>query len=396
VPAHLAILTQALDNKKVPAMLHPNHPQAAAALSDAMRARLPCFWATNCGRGCAIKANYQSTTVHLPPALASGNLDIVTDAMVREVTLGKDGKATGVQYTDKKSGKEMQAKGRVVVLAASGCESARILLNSKSALFPNGLANYSGKVGHYLMDTVGSALSGQIPALENCPPHNEDGASEMHLYMPWWLYREQLAHKHDFPRGYHIEIGGGRRMPEMGEFDGLEYFTGGSFGRKFKEDARRYYGSFVYFAGRGEMIPNEDSFCEIDPHKKDAWGIPVLRFHFKWSAHEEKQAAHMQKTFAEIIEAMGGKVLGAPQLDGKKAIAPGGAIIHEVGTTCIGSDARKSVLNPYCQAWDVKNLFVTDGGPFVSNADKNPTLTIMANAWRACDYLVDEMKKGNI
>jgi len=144
------------------------------------------------------------------------------------------------------------------------------------------------------------------------------------------------------------------------------------------------------------MIPNEESYCEIHPDKKDAWGIPVLRFHFKWSEHEIKQAAHMQKTFAEIIDAMGGKPTKEPQLDGAKAIAPGGAIIHEVGTTCIGADAKNSVLNQFCQAWDVKNLFVTDGGPFVSNADKNPTLTIMANAWRACDYLRDEMKKGNI
>jgi choline dehydrogenase-like flavoprotein len=269
-------------------------------------------------------------------------------------------------------------------------------LNSKSAQFPNGLSNHSGKVGRYLMDTVGATLAGQIPMLENCPPHNEDGASVMHMYMPWWLYQEQHAGKLNFPRGYHIEFGGGRRMPEMGSFDGLENFTGGSYGRKFKEDVRRYYGSFMGFSGRGEMVPNEDSYCEIDPDQKDAWGIPVLRFHFKWSEHEIKQAAHMQKTFAQIIEAMGGKVLSPPQSDGRKAIAPGGSIIHEVGTTCMGDDPGTSVLNQYCQSWDVRNLFVTDGGPFVSNADKNPTLTIMANAWRACDYLADEMKKGNL
>ena len=396
IPAHLAILTQRQDEQKVPALLHPDNPKAARLLANSMQARLPCFWATPCGRGCAIKANYQSTTVHLPPALASGNLDILTDAMVREVTLDSQGKATGVSYIDKKTGQDMHASARVIVLAASGCESARILLNSKSALFPNGLANSSGKVGRYLMDTVGSDLVGQIPALENCPPHNQDGASELHLYMPWWLYQEQLAHKLDFPRGYHIEIGGGREMPRCGVFDGLEAFTGGSYGKKFKADARRYYGSFVGFAGRGEMIPNEESFCEIDPHKKDAWGIPVLRFHFKWSEHEERQAAHMQKTFAGMIAAMGGKVVGTPQLDGRKAIAPGGSIIHEVGTTCMGASPKNSVLNQYCQAWEVKNLFVTDGGPFVSNADKNPTLTIMANAWRACDYLLDQMKKGNL
>ena len=396
IPSHLAILTQALDAGKVSSFLHPNDSRAAATSAEAMRNRLPCIWATSCGRGCAVRANYQSTTVHLPPALASGNLDIVTDAMVREVSVGSDGKATGVYYIDKKTRKENHVKGRVVVLAASGCESARILLNSKSALFPNGVANSSGKVGRYLMDTVGSDLTGQIPALENCPAYNEDGASGMHMYTPWWLYQQQLSGKIDFPRGYHIEIGGGREMPGMETFTDLSEFTGGSYGKKLKEDARRYYGSFVGFAGRGEMIPNEDSYCEIDPEKKDAWGIPVLRFHFKWSTHEEKQAAHMQKTFAEIIEAMGGKVLGKPQLDGKKATAPGGSIIHEVGTTCMGSDSKQTVLNQYCQAWDVKNLFVTDGGPFVSNADKNPTLTIMANAWRACDYLLGAMKKGEI
>src|SRR6185369_6503799 len=179
IPAHLAILTQKQDADKIPKSLHPNNPQAAQWLADSMQARLACLWATSCGRGCAVKANYQSTTVHLPPALASGNLDIVTDAMVREVELGKDGKATGVIYIDKKTREEKRARARVVVLAASGCESARILLNSKSAQHPEGMANSSGKVGRYLMDTVGSDLSGQIPALENCPPHNEDGASEL-------------------------------------------------------------------------------------------------------------------------------------------------------------------------------------------------------------------------
>lgn len=396
IPAHRAILTRRLDDQRIAAGLHPNNSISASLVADSMRARLPCFYATPCGRGCSIKANYQSTTVHLPPALASGNLDILTDAMVREVTISREGLANGVTYIDKRTGKDIRARAAVVVLAASGCESARILLNSKSAQFPNGLANSSGKVGRYLMDTVGSDLLGQIPALEGCPAYNEDGASGMHVYMPWWLYQEQKSRKLDFPRGYHIELGGGREMPTAGIFDGLENFTGGAYGKKLKQEARRYYGSFVGFAGRGEMIPNDNSYCELDPDKKDAWGIPVLRFHFKWSVHEEKQAAHMQRTFAEIISAMGGKVVGQPQLDGKKAIDPGGSIIHEVGTTCMGSDRKTSVLNQYSQAWDVKNLFVTDGGPFVSNADKNPTLTIMANAWRACDYLLEQKRKGEL
>jgi choline dehydrogenase-like flavoprotein len=361
-----------------------------------MQARAACFWATDCGRGCSIRANYQSTTVHLPPALATGNLDIVTDAMVSEVVLGREGLATGVKYIDRISGTERQASARVIVLAASACETVRILLNSKSARFPDGLANSSGKVGKCLMDAVGSSVRGQVPLLEALPPQNEDGASGHAFYAPWWGYQDQQKGKLGFARGYHIEFGGGRRMPDSGTLRGLENFTGGSYGRKLKEDARRYYGSFVGFAGRGEMIPNENSYCEIDPVVRDKWGIPVLRFHWKWSDHETRQAAHMQKTFADIIEAMGGRVTGKVKTDGAEAISPGGFIIHEVGGAMMGANRQTSVTNEWCQTWDVKNLFLTDGAVFVSNADKNPTLTIMALAWRASDHIADMMRRKEL
>ncbi len=396
VPIHRAVLSVKQDADRLPAKLHPNNPKAQRVLAEAMRARQACFWATPCGRGCSIKANYQSTTVHLPPALATGNLDIVPNAMAREITTDVSGKATGVIYIDKTTGREATVKGRVVVLAASSGESVRILLNSKSARFPNGLANSSGKVGKYIMDTVGASLSGQIPAFENLPLHNEDGAGGGHTYVPWWLYQEQRAGKLGFARGYHIEFESGRRMPGVGTAAGMEWLTNGSYGRQFKEDARRYFGSFIGFAGRGEMIPNDDSYCEIDPKLKDKWGIPVLRFHWKWSDHETRQAKHMQDTFAALIEAMGGKVRVKPAADGADAIEPGGKIIHEVGGTIMGAEPKSSVCNQWGQTWDVKNLFITDGGPFCSNADKNPTLTIMALAWRASDYLLGEMKKGNL
>jgi choline dehydrogenase-like flavoprotein len=394
IAGHRAVLTQPLDWKSLPARLHPGNPTAQQLVGEAMRRRGACLWATPCGRGCSVGANYQSVTVHLPPALASGKLDILTDAMAREITLDQQGRATGVSFVDKKSGNERHASARVVVLAASACESVRILLNSKSSTFPNGLANSSGNVGKYLMDTVGSAVNGQVPLLEDLPPHNEDGADGLHLYTPWWLYKD--AGKLGFARGYHIEFGGGRGMPDSGTGAGLEWLTGGSYGKKFKEEVRRYYGSFVYFSGRGEMIPNERSYCEIDPTVKDKWGIPVLRFHWDWSEHETRQAAHMQKTFGEIIEAMGGRVRGGVQADGVKAIHPGGSIIHEVGGAIMGYDAKQSVTNKWCQTWDVANLFITDGAPFPSNADKNPTLTIMANAWRVADHILDRMRRREI
>jgi choline dehydrogenase-like flavoprotein len=392
VPIHRAVLTQKLDHQRLPPRLHPGNPTAQRILAEDMLARHACFWATPCGRGCSIRATYQSPAVHLPPALATGNLDILTNAMAHEVTLGKDGKAAGVSYVDKTTGRQQHQAARVVVLAASACESVRILLNSKSARFPQGLANSSGKVGRYIMDTVGSDVSGQVPLLERMPPHNEDGAGGQHSYAPWWLYQQQARGGLDFARGYHIEMATGRRMPGPGTAAGLEWLTGGSYGRQFKEDARRYYGSFVYFAGRGEMIPNEHSFCEIDPVVKDKWGIPVLRFHWEWSDHETRQAAHMQRTFGEIIAGMGGRVEGQVQSDGRKAIAAGGEIIHEVGGAIMGRDPATSVTNQWCQSWDVKNLFITDGAPFCSNADKNPTLTIMALAWRAADYMLAGMR----
>ena len=396
VPIHRAVLTKALDHKTLPAKLHPGNARAQAILTTDMQRRAACFWATPCGRGCSIRATYQSPAVHLPPALDSGNLDIVCNAMAYEVVLGKDGKAKGVRFVDKATGKHEEAKGRVVVLAASAAESVRILLNSKSAAHPAGLANSSGLVGKYLMDTVGSDISGQIPMLEGLPPHNEDGAGGGHVYSPWWLYQQQLKGELGFARGYHIEISSGKRMPSLGTGSGLQWLNGGNYGKAFKKDVRRYYGSHVYLSGRGEMIPNEKSFAEIDPAVKDRYGIPVLRFHWQWSEHETRQAAHMQKTFAQIVEAMGGKVQGGPQLDGVKAIASGGSIIHEVGGTIMGANARTSVTNRWCQTWDVSNLFVTDGGPFASNADKNPTLTIMALAWRAADHIVDRLRRKEI
>ena len=396
IPGHRAVLTQPLDFRGSPARLHPGNATAQRILAEDMRNRSACLWATPCGRGCAVRANYQSTTVHLPPALTTGNLDITTDAMVYEVTVGRDGRANGVSFVDRTSGKQRHAAARVVILAASALESVRILLNSKNARFPNGLANSSGKVGRYLMDTVGSALAGQIPLLESLPPLNEDAADGVQMYVPWWLYQDQHAGKLQFARGYHIEFGGGKRMPGFGTAAGMEWLTGGSYGAKFKQDARRYYGSFVDFAGRGEMIPNDGSFCEIDPRVKDKWGIPVLRIHWQWSEHELRQAVHMQKTFADIIGEMGGKLRDPPKTDGAKAIAHGGSIIHEVGGAIMGSDRAASVTNSWCQTWDVDNLFVTDGAVFASNADKNPTLTIMALAWRAADHILERMRRKEL
>jgi len=238
---------------------------------------------------------------------------------------------------------------------------------------------------------VGYGVSGYVPALAGLPRHNSDGIGGMHVYVPWWLHDDK---KKDFPRGYHIEIGGGFGIPLLGSFTG-QCARHEGYGKGLKDKLREEYGAFVSFAGRGEMLPNKDSFCDIDPQRVDAFGIPVLRFHFKWSDAELRQVRHMEETFAAIIETMGGQVMGRqPQPD--RAISTGGLIIHEAGTVKMGSDAKTSALNKYCQSHDVKNLFVCDAAPFVNQPDKNVTLSIVAFAWRASEYLAEEMRKGNV
>jgi choline dehydrogenase-like flavoprotein len=168
------------------------------------------------------------------------------------------------------------------------------------------------------------------------------------------------------------------------------------FGAKLKEEARRYYGCQLGFGAQGTMLPNDGSFCELDPELKDQWGIPVLRFHWKWTDFELNQVKHQQQRIRELLEAMGGKVSAKADSNPAKLIRRGGEVIHEVGGAIMGANRESSVTNQWSQTWDVKNLFLADGAPFASTADKNPTLTIMALAWRMADHLMDEMKKGNI
>ena len=380
------LIKEAADRLKITCI-----PSRMSIITQPLNGRPACHYCGQCGRGCATHSNFSSTSVLLPPALATGKLKIITGAMAREVTTGEDGLATGVSYIDTRDRREYQVRARIVVIAASACESARLLLNSKSARFPNGLANSSGTVGKYLTDTTGVSVGGFIPKLADSVPHNEDGIGGMHLYMPWWIDNKTL----DFPRGYHIEIGGGRHAPTYGVLGGIQRLNGaGGYGKKLKDDYRKYYASTVNFSGRGEMIPNDDSYCEIDPRVVDKYGIPVLRFHFKFSEHEIRQAKHMQETFREIIHEMGGaptsSMPGREQLYG---LANGGRIIHEVGCVRMGSDPKTSVVNGDCRAHDVKNLFVADGGPFVTNADKNVTWTILALSMRTSERIAEARKR---
>jgi choline dehydrogenase-like flavoprotein len=355
-----------------------------------------CFYCGQCGRSCMVYADFSSGSCLIFPAQkAGGQIDLFVNCMARSVETGPDGKAKAVSYVNKADRQEYQIKGRVIVLAASACSTARILLNSKEG----GLGNGSGLIGRYLHDSTGSSMYGFLPALMDRDRYNEDGVGGMHVYSPWWEDNKKL----DFPRGYHIEVWGGQSMPKYGHgFNQAEVqralgITPGGYGKKYKEELRRIYGAFVGMSGRGESVAQYDNYCEIDPSKVDEWGIPVLRFHYKWTDYERRQARHMQDTFEEILTNMGAKILS-----GKKTAANDyglnkpGQIIHEVGTARMGDDPKTSVTNGYGRLHEVPNLFITDAATFPSQADKNPTWTIMALAWRTSDHIISELKKMNL
>ncbi|MEO6287744.1 MAG: GMC family oxidoreductase [Dyadobacter sp.] len=365
-----------------------------------------CFYCSQCSRGCQAYADFSSSSVLCIPAIKTGNVTLINNAMAREVLTDQaTGLATGVSYVNRVTLTEHTIKAKVVVLAASAGESARLLLNSKSDRHPNGLANSSGVVGRYLHDSTGASRGAFLPHLMDRKRYNEDGVGGMHVYTPWWLDNKKL----DFPRGYHIEYGGGMGMPSYGFGSGIENLNGkyatkdgvmkpaGGYGSSLKEDYRRFYGANIGMAGRGEAVPDINNYCEIDPNVVDKYGIPVLRFHYKWSDYEIKQAKHMHDTFEEMIHALGGVATGVkPGADTNYGIAAPGRIIHEVGTVRMGDDPKTSALNKYSQAHDAKNVFVVDGGSFVSQADKNPTWTILALSMRASEYIVGQVKSKNI
>ena len=378
----------------------PVYPSRLSILTKRINSeRGICYYCAQCSRGCSIHADFSSSTTLIYPALRGGRVDLYTNSMVREVITNSEGKATGVSYINKEDRQEHQLQGRVVVLAASACSSARILLNSRNSSHANGLGNNSEHVGRYLHDSTGASRAAFIPELMNREIYNEDGVGGMHVYTPWWLESENL----DFTRGYHLEIGGGMTMPSYGfgfAVNQYNQFLGervGGYGNQLRDDIRKFYGSRLSIACRGESIPQKNNYCELDPEVVDEWGMPVLRFNYQWTESEINQARHMQDTMEELLEAAGGVLLGAkPGADRNYGLTKPGEIIHEVGTTRMGVDASTSVTNQNCQLHECKNVFVADGGPFVSQADKNPTWTIMALAWRTCDYIIDQMKQQNL
>jgi len=365
-------------------------PYRAGVTTDGLKHnqyRSRCFGRGACSRragGCDIHAAFDSPTGLIYPAMDTGNLTLRTNSIAREILVDlKTGKARGVAFVDSESGRALEAQAKVVIVAASTLESARLLLLSKSNAHPDGIGNSSGHVGHNFCEHVmGPGVTGLVKERIGQPRTLDDGRPGG-FYVPRF---RNLAEKHPrFIRAYGFEGSAGTQM-----FPGEAHESPG-FGAAYKKHVRDYAGAFISMGAFGEVLPRYENQVGLDPIMKDKWGIPVLRFNYKFGDNERAMCEDMAATAQEMFEEAGFEIVNVD----RKVLTEGWSI-HELGTARMGADKKTSVLNQFQQSHDVKNLFVVDGSSHVSASCQNPTWTIMALAWRSCDYLASEFKKGNL
>ena len=352
-----------------------------AVLTRAHNGRPACHYCGPCSRGCRTGSYYSSPHSTLPAAAATGRLTLISNAVVSHVTTDDEGKCSGVYYVDRVTRNHREVTGKLVVLCASTLESTRIMLNSTSSRHPAGLANSSGVLGHYLMDHVmGGGAAGTLPVLRGVP--DTRGNRPNGIYVP--RFRNIDTREPDLLRGYGFQ--GRARLSQWGHATDVP-----GFGAEFKRRVREERPWQISLGGFGECLPRFENTCELDRNRVDAWGIPILHISAAFGDNERKMVADMADTAMEMLEAA-----GAEDITRRENMSPPGLAIHEVGTARMGNDPAASVLNRWQQAHDVSNLFVMDGSCYVSSACQNPTLTMMALAARACDYLVEELRADRV
>ncbi|MGH2348722.1 MAG: GMC oxidoreductase [bacterium] len=362
-------------------------PYRAGVTTDGLKHnkyRSKCFGRGACTRrpgGCDIHAAFDSPTGLIYPAMDTGTLTLRTDAIAYEVLVDPHtGRARGVAFVDSQNRRSYEAKAKVVVLAASTLESARLLLLSRSRQHPNGIGNSSGHVGHNFCEHVmGPGVTGLVKELVG-QPHTLDDGRPGGFYIP--RFRNLRDRQPGFVRGYGFEGGSGHSIFPAG-------VDAPGFGAGFKKTVRDHAGAFISMGGFGEVLARYENYVDLDPEVKDRWGIPVLRFHYQFSDNERKMCEDMAATAREMFEQAGIEVVGID-----RTMLTEGWSIHELGTARMGTDPKTSVLNQFQQSHDVRNLFVVDGSSHVSASCQNPTWTIMALAWRSCAYLADQFKQG--
>jgi len=358
----------------------------SANITKPLNGRAPCHYCGPCERGCMTHSYFNSAFTTVADALKTGSCTLVPNAMAYKVLMDPvKHRARGVLYVDRVTREPKEVYARAVVLCAQALESARILLNSGGEQDPNGLANSSGALGHYLMDHlwVAGGASGEFPDLASRDqkptvdgPHRPDG-----IYVIRFRNTKDGPKDKRFLRGYGFQGGGSSSFN----------WNAPGFGAEFKKSLLDPVVS-MGLAGFGECLPYYENYVEIDPNVVDAFGIPVLKIHMAFGENEKKIIPDMMESAAEMMAAAGAKNIRPWMVMDR---IPGYGI-HEMGVARMGKDPKTSVLNQFQQAHDVPNLFLMDAASFTSGACQNPTLTIMALAVRSTDYLLGEMKKGSL
>jgi choline dehydrogenase-like flavoprotein len=356
--------------------------------------RPPCHYCGNCVNGCDVGAMFNTVAVTLPPALKTGNLEVLTDSVAACVRTNNENRAQGITYIERFTMKSIDVDAKYVILAASTLENTRLMLLSAKG----GLANSSGLLGYYMMDQVsGGGVSGILPKLRGGPARLDDGKSAG-ITIPNFQNIDKKTQRKDFIRGYVINATGGQT-----EYPQYAASVPG-YGSEWKKEIKsRYVAQARVWNAGGEMLAQKENFVELDPEVKDHWGIPVLKIHFTHSDNDRKLIADLQQRAEELFRKAGGEVIAGLGRGGPAGFPGGpgspdanngaprdrlGGAIHEVGTARMSVDPRQGVLNSYCQTHDIPNLYVFGGNAFPSTGDKHPTLTMMALSARGCDHIL--------
>jgi choline dehydrogenase-like flavoprotein len=362
-------------------------PARRAMLTKDYNGYKKCHFCAACQNGCETHSFFNSAFRCVVPLMKKypRTFKIITNAMARSINVNAKGLASGVTYIDKATGKTAEVNARSVVVACGTLETTRLMLLSDSKLYPNGIANSSGMLGKNFMEHLDAGAQAFLPGLSFSPNYAGDGIGGSHIIIPWFGY-DRPKNEFDFVRGFHIEP-----SARLGQSPDKSARGFAGFGKDFKKEVRRWYGTRVRLSAHGEMLASPNKFVELDKETVDKWGVPVLKIHHPLDDNDRRMFKRMVQTYEEIYKAANAVDITLPKVPDKA-----GNSIHEMGTAHMGDDAKTSVLNKFNQAWDVKNLFVTDGAAFTSGSHKNPTATIMALAWRASEYILAEMKRGHI
>jgi glucoside 3-dehydrogenase (cytochrome c) catalytic subunit len=349
-----------------------------ATLTRARQTRPACHYCGNCMAGCDVVAKYNSADVHLAPALKTGRLTVFPNSIVREVIVSNENKATGVRFLNRVSREEGEVRARCVGVACACVQSVALLLMSTSRLYPTGLGNSSGELGRHYIPHFQSGVDGFLTGRIGQPVVNDEGFID-HIYLPSYVHKK----KRDYARSFGIQI-----------YTGIRRTTGWArevpgFGADYKKSVKERFPAYVSFQCLAEMIPNKQSFIELDKNQKDDYGLPRAKVNAVQEENERKMYEVMNKTAIDVLEKAGGEVLTVSDFNEP-------VFNHQLGGCRMGSDPRSSIVDQFCRTHEVPNVYVVDGSVFPSASEKNPTLTIMALAARSADHIAERFRKGEI